>query len=127
MGQIGWNGQPITSPTRDPSYEQATIPETINNTLCLKTGAYHICLLRGFTQQLTDRCRYTQCSTTVPQQDCFVCPQWKRMHLTIQRHDCQSRWILSGFHTLRGEGERGWDEGLCDKEGNCEWRAMFGK
>jgi hypothetical protein len=49
------NGRPITGPTWDQSHGQAPVPDTIDDTLlCLHTGAWHDCSLRGSTNQLTE-------------------------------------------------------------------------
>ena len=51
-GSRDWgNGQPITTPTWNPSQEQTPIPNTINNTVILPERAMFS--LRGSTSQLT--------------------------------------------------------------------------
>jgi hypothetical protein len=45
-----------TAPNSDLSHEQETIPDTINDTqLCLQSGTYHNCTLRGSTLQSMEK------------------------------------------------------------------------
>jgi hypothetical protein len=64
---------PMTGPPWDLSHGRETTPDTVKDTLlCLQTGAWHNCLLKGFIHQQTETDAETHSQTSVRAQGSHV-------------------------------------------------------